>query len=242
MKRTKTISRTLLAALAVACACGTYTPDAEACGGGWWPEPDVDYRVMGVAKAEESLEKGDYQAAAGAVVRMIPHIGQYDDVTKDEIINRAMRVLAVSLSRTGGTIDDEQLPSYMRELEIGDHYNGKKAKEKNENLRWSADALRSIAAAHEKAGKEADPVLESEMGEAMAKVDEYRAEGKAILERLANKDLLTSPEAYKTLAELRAKDGNLDGRMAALERCRAMAKHAATCGEPVKVSMVGGHS
>lgn len=241
MKRNKTIARTLFATLAIACAFGTYTPDAEACGGGWY-EPDKDYRVMGVAKAEESLEKGDYQAAAGAVVRMIPHIGQYDDVTKDEIINRAMRVLAVSMSRTGGTIDEKQLPSYMRELQIGDHWNGKKAEETKKNLTWSADALKSIAKANEKAGKEADPVLESEMGEAMAKVDAYRAEGKAILERLAKKDLLTSPEAYKTLAELRSAAGDRDGRTAALKRCKAMAKDAATCGEPVKVSMVGGHS
>jgi len=239
MKRTKTIARTLLTALTVAIACGAYLPEAEACGGGWFAEPEVDYRVMGVAKAEESLKKGDYQAAAGAVVRMIPHIGQYDDVTGDAIINRAMRVLAVAMSRTDGRIDKKQLPSYMRDLQIGDHWNGKKAESGKANLAWSADALKSIAAARKKAGKDTDPVLESEMGEAMAKVDEYRAEGKAILERLAAKDLLTSPEAYKTLAELREKDGDQSGRMAALKRCKAMAKDAATCGEQVKVSMIG---
>ena len=112
-KITKLAPRTLLAALAFACVAGVAAPEAQACGGGWFDEPQVDYRVMGVARAEKSLEKGDYEAAAGAVVRMIPHIGNYDGLTGDPIINRAMRVLAVAMSRTDGTIAKRQLHDYM---------------------------------------------------------------------------------------------------------------------------------
>jgi hypothetical protein len=230
---THRITKTLLSALALAGVIGMATPSsAEACGGGWF-EPDVDYRVMGVARAEKSLEKGDYEAAAGAVVRMIPHIGNYDGVTKDPIINRAMRVLAVSMSRSDGAVAERQLPVYMR-----DQWVGRTAMAKVANLTWSAHALRSIAKSETKDGEAIDPVLESQLGEALARVPESRAEGKTTLERLATKDLLTSPSAYRALAELRAEDGDKSGRVAALERCRAMASDAATCGSaPAK-----GHS
>jgi hypothetical protein len=51
-----------------------------------------------------------------------------------------------------------------------------------------------------------------------------------LLTRLADKDLLTTPEAYAALAKLKGEAGDQDGRLAALQRCRAMAKDAKLCG------------
>jgi len=47
---------------------------ALACGGDWFPEVQVDPRIHGLREAEKSLNRGDYVAAAGSVVRMMPHI------------------------------------------------------------------------------------------------------------------------------------------------------------------------
>ncbi|MFP6683219.1 MAG: hypothetical protein VB934_00830, partial [Polyangiaceae bacterium] len=54
-------------------------------------------------------------------------------------------------------------------------------------------------------------------------------EGRELLHKLAEKDLLTTPEAYAILAKLRGEAGDADGRTAALQRCRAMAKDAKLC-------------
>ena len=78
--------------------------------------------------------------------------------------------------------------------------------------------------------KDNDAVVEGELGETLAMAEGSRAEGKALLEKLAGKDLLASAEAFKTLAELRNADGDAKGSAAALERCKQVAEDAAVCG------------
>ena len=101
-KSTSPFVRMTLAAAFALGAAFTATPDAHACGGGWWPEPEIDHRAFGVAQAEKDLEAGRYDAAAGAVLRMIPHIEGYTVVkTSDPLVHRAMRVLALATARFG---------------------------------------------------------------------------------------------------------------------------------------------
>jgi hypothetical protein len=218
--KTRTIIRSTLAALALTAVCGAFAPKAEACGGGWWPEENIDYRVQGVARAEKDLENGNYLAAAGSVLRMIPHIRNYKATTRDEIINRAMRVLAVATARSNGTLNvGKEIPQEMHAAWLGNEEEGRVA-----NLEWAVGTLKNASQA-----KADDVVIESQLGEAMAKLENHQGEARELLEKLASKDLLTTPEAYKALAELRAGAGDSDGRVAALERCKSMAKDAAMC-------------
>jgi hypothetical protein len=221
--KTRSIIRNAFLALAVTATFGALAPEAEACGGGWWPEVEVDYRVQGVARAEKQLEEGDYLAAAGSVLRMIPHIRSYKGVTRDEIINRSMRVLAVATARSNGKLDlAKEIPIEMHDAWLGDDDEGRVA-----NLEWSVRALRAVADT-----KADDLVIETQLAEAMAQLDNERGQAHGMLEVLAGKDLITSAEAYKALAELRGMDGDSDGRTAALDRCKAMAKDAAMCEAP----------
>lgn len=221
---TNTTNKFIRTTLAAAFALGvgfSAMPDAEACGGGWWPEEElIDHRVAGVAQAEKDLEAGKYDAAAGAVLRMIPHIQGYTVVkTSDPIIHRAMRVLAVATARKDGKLDiADEVPEQLQ------GWAGAESGEAEANVLAAVSLMKVVAEV-----KENDAVVESELGEAMAKVDAHRAEGKAMLETLADKDLLSSPEAYKTLAALRKADGDAQGEAAALESCQKMAADAAIC-------------
>jgi hypothetical protein len=217
----KLIKMTLAAAFAVGVGFAGM-PDAEACGGGWWPEEElIDHRVAGVAQAEKDLDAGKYDAAAGAVLRMIPHIAGYTQVnTSDPIIHRAMRVLAVATARKDGKLDvGNQIPEELQ------GWVGAETGEANDNLLVAVDMMKKVGEV-----KKNDALVESELGEAMAKLDSHRAEGKAMLETLAEKDLLASADAFKTLAALRKADGDTTGEAAALERCKQMADNAAFCG------------
>jgi len=222
-----TAKRHLIAALAMTAAVGAYAPDASACGGGWI-EPafeidEPDYRPQGITIAEAQLKKGDYDGAAATVLRVIPHIQNYDGATNSDVINRAMRVLAVATARNDGEHDiARQLGRDMRlmlEVDRDDKV--------TVPMNWAVSVLESAADKSED-----DVVIQSELGEAMAKSEAHKAEGRALLEKLAEKDLLTSPEAYRVLAKLRSESGNADGRTAALERCKAMAKDAVVCQMP----------
>jgi hypothetical protein len=216
--------RHLLVAVAVAGGVGMIAPSAEACGGGWWPTVEIDYRVEGVANAEKDLAAGNYYAAAGSVIRMIPHIKAYGAATSDPIINRAMRVLALSTARAGG--DFSKIKAEIPE-ELRAQFVGATADERKANLEWSVKALKALRKV-----KKNDATLASELGEAMAQLPEQHAKAKARLEKLANRDLLVSPEAYRALAVLRAEAGDEAGRTTALERCKNMAKDAGMCVAP----------
>jgi hypothetical protein len=222
---TKTIAHLTLA-FAAAATVTAATPSAQACGGGWFADPqqELEWREQGIARAEKELNQGKYDQAAGTVLRVIPHIGKYTKAPKDKVVQRAIRVLAVATARKDGKpAVDKQVPSWAHDF-VAKSFFGDKDADRAANLTWAATNLESL-----RAEKKDDPVLESEIGELLAKIEGRQDQARKILEKLADKDLLTSPEAYKALASLRAAAGDKDGRVAALERCKAMAKDATVC-------------
>jgi hypothetical protein len=184
-----------------------------ACGGDWYPEVQVDPRIHGVLEAEKSLTRGDYVAAAGSVVRMIPHIETLKG-SHDPLVTRAERVLAVAIARSNGKLSLEQeVPS-----EVLGHWLGKTPTDHDKNLTWSVAALRS-----ELAVKHDDPGISTDLGEALSKTEGGIDEARALLESLASRDLMASPEGYKALGELRLQKGDEAGQKVAMKRCESMA-------------------
>lgn len=219
MKFTQFVLRPAAAAV-TAFAIVTSSPvPALACGGEWFPVMQVDPRLKGVDKAEDAFEEGRILAAAGSVVRMIPHIKTLK-ATRTKLIQRADRVLALALVRYDGALPvDREVPSYAQGTWVG-----RTEADRAANLEWAAKTLREIDQV-----KKGDPASRTDLAEALARLDASRDEARSILEELAKKDLITSPEGYAALAALRQRAGDDAGRRAALERCRSMAHGATVC-------------
>jgi hypothetical protein len=215
-------SRKHAIAVAVFGAClglGVATREAAACGGEWYPEVMVDPRIHGVAQAEKSLAKGDRIAAAASVLRMMPHIKSLK-AKPGSLVGRAERVLAIALSRSNGALDaSREVP-----LDVLASWQGAKTAERTANLAWSVEVLKRQADA-----KRDDVGLRTDLAEAMARVPERREEARAILEELAQRDLIASPEGYAALASVRSQLGDSAGQQVALQRCEAMAKSKDAC-------------
>jgi predicted Zn-dependent protease len=192
-----------------------------ACGGDWYPEVQIDPRIRGVAEAEKTLAKGDYVAAAGSVVRMIPQIETLPARgSRDPLLARAARVLSVAIARRGGKLAlEREVPKQV----LG-HWLGKSQVDQRKNLAWSVNTLRRALAL-----KQDDPGLMTELGEALAVLDSGREEARSILESLAERDLVASPQGYKVLAELRQQAGDEAGQMLAMKRCENMAAGSDIC-------------
>lgn len=223
MTRTrKAIAKSLIVAAAALGLAGTTSSDARACGGAWVPimEQQIDWRVPGVARAEKQMDQGKSVDAAASVVRMMPHIKSLKMSEGKPLVNRAMRVLALSVARNDGRLDAaKQLP-----VSVQDTWVGKTAEDRKVNLAWAVDVLRKTSSA-----KKDDPQAQTELAEALARVDAHQQEAFDILNKLANKDLVASPEGYATLAQLKSERGDKAGTKLALQRCEAMAKDKALC-------------
>ena len=201
--------------------------DAAACGGEWIPEVEVDYRPQGVARAEKDLEKGNTMAAAGAIIRMMPHVKSLKAKSSSSIVARAQRVLAVATARSGGSLDvGREVPDYVQGTWLG-----KTAEDRQQNLEFAVSTLQHIGDL-----KQADPAVQTELAEAMAQLDDRKGDAKALLEKLAQKDLIATPEGYATLAQLRKSTGDAQGHQAALKRCEAMSGSHNVCSQRADVS------
>jgi hypothetical protein len=193
--------------------------EARACGGEWYPEVMIDPRIHGVAQAEKSLANGNRLAAAASVIRMMPHIKSLKS-KPGSLVARAERVLAVALSRSqGGLPVGSEVP-----LDVLGVWQGAKDGERAANLAWSVEVLE-----RQSDTKSDDVALKTDLAEAMARVPERRADARTILEDLAKRDLIASPEGYAALAVLRSQSGDADGQKLALKRCEAMAKSQDAC-------------
>ena len=197
-----------------------------ACGGDWYPEVQVDPRIHGVLEAEKALTRGNYVAAAGSVVRMMPHIETLKD-SHDPLVVRAERVLAVAIARSNGRLAlEREVPS-----EVLGHWLGKTGIDHDKNLTWSVGALR-----HELSSKQDDPGLMTDLGEALSKTESGMDEARTLLESLASRDLMATPEGYKALGELRLRKGDEAGQQLAMKRCESMASSKVCEADPHRAS------
>lgn len=217
---TKTLFRAFVFTLGSATCGVTLSTSASACGGEWMPFleiEEVDYRPMVLRQAEKALDEGRYQAAAGMVIRAMPHIKTLD--AKHSLVARAQHVLAVAAVRHGGVLPLKlELPERIHGTWLGASTEDRQA-----NLSWAVQALKAVSQ-----HRENDPSLEAELAEAHAALGNH-TEAREILERLAKKDLLSTPESWSALARLRGTAGDATGRAAAAKRCAAMARTPATC-------------
>jgi len=198
---------------------GLASRDAVACGGEWFPIVEVDPRIAGVARAEQALSDGRHTAAAGSVIRMIPHIKTLKG-KPGSLVARAERVLAVALARSDAKL------AVAREIprEISGTWLGKNEDERRSNIDFSIAVLRRQASQNAD-----DSALRTELAEALALSVEHRGEAREILEELARRDLVSSPEGYRALALLRSAAGDSAGTDLAMRRCEAMSASKATC-------------
>jgi hypothetical protein len=214
-------ARWLLVGVAAAFAFSAAPRSAEACGGEWVPAmmEQVDMRPQGIAMAEKQLTEGKELDAAATVIRVMPHI-QSLKAEKSALVARGMRVLALATARGDGSLKvASQVPGYAQNSWLG-----KTDKERAANLEWSIATLRSLNAA-----KKDDAATQTDLAEGLAHVDSHRAEAKDMLEKLAKKDLIATPEGYAALAKLRSDAGDGKGEKLALQRCTEMSKGSSVC-------------
>ncbi|MBK7583959.1 MAG: hypothetical protein IPI67_27655 [Myxococcales bacterium] len=210
----------VMVAVSAFAVVGSVASDAKACGGEWVPAVEIDHRPEGIARAEKALKKGEHAQAAAMVVRMMPHVKDLKAKKDGTLVARAQRILALAVARNNGALPiGKEIPGYIQGTWIG-----KTSKDKAANLEWSVAALRKLNDI-----KKDDAAVQSDLAEALAKVESHRAEAKEILEKLATKDLVSSPEAYAALADLRSQAGDSAGQKLALKRCESMAKTANVC-------------
>ncbi len=206
-------------AMGVCMGASSVSHVAKACGGEWYPEVTIDPRIHGIAQAEKALQNGKHLVAAASVIRMMPHIKTLKS-KPGTLVARGERVLALALSRAHGALPvAAEVPR-----EVLGAWAGAKEGESSANVAWSIDVLRRQASS-----KADDVSLKTDLAEAMARVPEHRQEARGILEDLAKRDLIASPEGYAALALLRSQSGDTDGQKLALKRCEAMAKNQDAC-------------
>ena len=221
-----TISKcgTQLVALSMSVVSLLTNASALACGGDWYPEVQVDPRIRGVAEAEKALSAGNYLAAAGSVVRMMPHIETLRP-GGDKLVARAERVLAVAIAHADGKLAIErEVPA-----EVLGHWQGKSNVDRGKNLAWSVATLRRELSSGTITVQKDDPGLQTELGEALSKLEGGQDEARTILESLAARDLVASPHGYRALAELRQQKGDAAGQQLAMKRCESMAANRKMC-------------
>ncbi|MCK6586998.1 MAG: hypothetical protein HUU21_02110 [Polyangiaceae bacterium] len=204
-------------------ACASIAPkNAEACGGGDWEfVPAVDYRPQGLDKSEQDIHEGNHLSAAARIIRMFPELRKAK-LGIDPKIDRAYRLLSLATARAGGSLAvEKEVPAWARGSWVG-----KTEQDRAANLTWAVTTMRSLNEA-----KKDDPALQTELGEVLARAPGNETEAREILGKLAQKDLISSPEGYAALAMLHAKSGDTAGREAAMKKCQAMAKSQSMCGD-----------
>ena len=167
---------------------------------------EVDPNVLLLSQAETNLTSGKAHDAALAALKVFPKI-KTAKAGSSPLLARAQRIVAMSIVRTDGL------------LTAGKEFQASNADERRANLEWAVGTLRRLSAAKNK-----NPAAQTDLGEALARLPETQPEALATLDKLAQKDLVTSARGYRALAELRQAAGDDEGRVAAMKKYEALAK------------------
>ncbi len=213
----------LLGAMA-GCACLLAVPgDAGACHNTTLQR--IDPAVATIGEAERLVDGGNPKEAVRWVVTASPTFAA-SEPGKSPLGDRALSVLARAAARSGG------------EHFLGHGSDAPSTEDKQAALAWSVRTLRALAAA-----RPGEPAPETHLAEALAAMPAHQAEARAMLERLARAELVTSPQGYAALAKLRlhtaeSQPAFLRAPLRALERgkselavsrCEQMTKDAPVC-------------
>ena len=196
----------LVSAVALGLCVWFATPHANACGSAIGIETD-DHTML-VSQAERALGDGKYLAAAVDVAQTFPGLKLYKAGT-GPLADRSLRILSLAVTRSNGAVNVAGFSS-------------KTDADKAKNLEWAVTTLRAL-----NAKRPNNPSLQSDLGEAMSRVDKDKDEAQKLLGGLADKDLLATAEGYAALAKLRASDKTASE--AFLKRCQAMTKSQKVC-------------
>lgn len=169
----------------------TSSDESAACGNG--VERRLREHVMAVAKAEKDVSEGKSRLAAQGVLNRYPRI-RTQTIGRNTVADRALRVMARAVVRTGGGIDG------------GARFPGSTDAERKENLNWALRVLHAFVN-----NNPADASAKADYGEGLARVPERHAEARRVLSELSSKDLIGSAHAYAALADLRRQAG--DGKL-----------------------------
>ncbi|MGC4064781.1 MAG: hypothetical protein QM784_09085 [Polyangiaceae bacterium] len=182
---------------------------AEACINGI--EYEVNPKVIALQGAEAALRVRDLREAGRLASSALPNWRKVAP-GKTNLEQRAVRVLAIVIVRTGGAW----------------HERGKltDSEARQSNLKNAVRLLRMRAIA-----KIADASRITDLGEALERIGEY-AEARQVLESLAGSTSITSAEGWAALARLRARDGDEPGRLHAQTMCRTMTTKEQICLAP----------
>lgn len=199
----RSLPRTLKAAgLLLLCGAALLPPArARACGNAVSFEEE---RVNIVLAADKWLREGRPKATAELLLQHYPSIKTLQ--TKEKLVLRARRIVALSIVRTDGLLP---IPAFAASTND----------DRRKNLEWAIQALRDS-----NADAPDTPVILAALGEALATLPEHLQEAYDILARLAARDVLPSAHGYRTLAYLRKLAGDPEGEQAALARADILVK------------------
>lgn len=171
-----------------------------------------DHRPAAVASAEKALHEGRYGAAASGVRGAYPNLRRSAPSSGDALGARALRILAVATVRADGAL-------YLLRP-----WNGSPEAHRRLNLEWAVASLRRLHDA-----RKDDPGIQTELAEALSRVDGYRDEARALLTELATKDLIVSAHGYAALALLQSRAGDAKAYEEAVKRCEAISNLPGVC-------------
>jgi len=181
MQRMVLVGLAVVISMAATAASGV----ASACGNG--TERRLNLLVAAIAKAERDVSEGRPRLAAQAVLNGYPRIrGQV--IGRNPVADRALRVMARAVVRTGGAIDARR------------RFPGATDEERRKNARWARQVLRGFVNRNPK-----DAAARTDYAEALARMPERGAEAERLLSALAKQDLVSSAQGYAALAKLRRK-------------------------------------
>ncbi len=208
------------------------TPSATACGNG--VERRINQRVQLVVQAERSLSEGDPQKAAAQLLPNYPRLRD-TPAGRGSITDRALRVMATSLVRAGGSID----ATIRGKAPFAAKSDAQRAK----NIAWSISTLKQFLGRRKGAS-----AAQTAYAEALA-ASTVEADRKLALKQLTlleADDVMSSAFGYAALAKLRraavAEDNanwlkavlrriHEPGAVIAEARCRKMTKDESICSQ-----------